>query len=224
MGKRADTADNVAFPVLVLTQHPEDYAGNLRESGIEPIFAPNFGDFLDCLKDRTVCGFVLEVDEVLHSPALERVHLFQLSEVFPLLRVRRRKLDNALTYLDEPAEFVTRVSRFLPRPARIAPRAPVMLEALLADADDPLFSAPKPGTILDVSASGGLVNCEKAFGGDGVLRLRIAKLSDPAPITADVCWCMKHGRDHLRHCAGVRFREITPAQARELEERAMAGA
>jgi len=44
--------------------------------------------------------------------------------------------------------------------------------------------------------------------------VRIPGLFDQTPITAGVCWRALHGA--VRHCAGVRFMEISEAQAREL--------
>jgi hypothetical protein len=223
MDKPDGAADKVPRPVLVLTQHPEDYGEKFREMGLDPLFANNFEDLLKRLNNRPVSGFVLELAEVLRSPSLERGHFFHLSEAFPLLRVRRREGDNSLTYLDDPGDFMTQVRRFWPRLARLAPRVPVMLEALVAAGDDPEFTAPMRGAIFDVSTSGGLVNSELAFEENGLLRLRIAKLSDPTPITADICWHMTRGRNRLRHCVGVRFREIRPGQVQELEARALSG-
>jgi c-di-GMP-binding flagellar brake protein YcgR len=120
-----------------------------------------------------------------------------------------------VAFLDNPEGFLDQVRRFFPRRARLQPRAPVVLEALLAAADDPGFTAPSRAVILDISSSGGLVMGKDLLEPGGLLRLRIARLSDQAPITAGVCWQGEHGKGH--RCAGVRFVEISPRQTEELE-------
>jgi len=221
-----DLDDAFTRPVLVLTRHPEDYKETLLASGLTPVFAAGMAEVGERLKEQAVSGFVLELGEVWNARGLQREHLFQLAEAFPLLRVRRlRQQGDSLEFMDRPQDFVSRALRFFPRRARLAPRAPVVLDALLAKADDPEFDAPTQGTILDVSANGGLVLGAESFSKGDLLNLRIGGLADCAPITAGVCWRGEHGRaGKSRHCAGLRFMDMAPGQAEEIEARILAGA
>ncbi|GAB6126069.1 PilZ domain-containing protein [Humidesulfovibrio idahonensis] len=220
-----DLDDALTRPVLVLTKHPEDYRQTLQASGLTPVFAADMRELGQRLQDQAVSGFVLEFDAVWQTRGLQREHLFQLAEAFPLLRVHRAHANDALEFMDKPQDFVSQVLRFFPRRARLAPRAPVVLQALLANANDPGFNAASQATILDVSTNGGLVLGAESFSKGDLLNLRIGGLSDPAPITAGVCWRGKHGQQgRSRHCAGLRFMGLTPGQAEEIETRLLAGA
>lgn len=212
--------DGFTRPVLVLTRHPEDFADDFLAAGLEPHFAADMQQLQEILKAKAVSGFVLEVDQVFQAKGLEREHLFHLSEAFPLLRVRR-SAQGPTAFIDDPESFLEQVRRFFPRRARLKPRAPVVLEALLAAADDPGFTAPSRAVILDISPSGGLLMGQGPLEPGGLVQLRIARLSDQAPITAGVCWQGEHGKGHS--CVGVRFVEISPRQAEELESAAAGG-
>jgi len=209
-----EPVDGDARPVLVLTHHPQDYSEDMLAAGLTPLFAANMPELMSILRRRAVSGFVLEVDQVLHTRGLEREHLYLLAEAFPLLRVRRQRSERALALLDDPERFAEQVRHFFPRWARLTPRAPVLLDAVLAAPDDTAFAAALPATVLDISATGGLLMGKAPLPWGDLLRLRIPGLSDPAPITAGVCWRALHGAG--RHCAGVRFMEISDAQVREL--------
>jgi len=202
-------------PVLVLAEHPEEYADAVRPLGLAPIGATSVAELLGYLATQTVSGFVLEVEKVLHAPAQERGHLFHLAEAFPLLRVRRNA-DSAPVYLDDMQTFAAQARSFEPRRARNIMRSPVVLQALMARADDPDFLSPKPVTILDVSPFGGATNCDTELALGEEVRLRIQELSDPAPIRACVCWCKQRSRARLRFSSGLRFFDISPTQISEL--------
>lgn len=208
-----------ARPVLVLAKHPADYEADCRAAGLEPLCAASMRELLEVLKERAVSGFVFEVDEVLHAGRPLREHVFHLAEAFPLLRALRHGADGQIAFLDDPETFVTQVQRFFPRRARLAPRSPVLLEALLAPADGPAQAEPaepERAVILDVSSTGGLIMGGGVLEPGHLVHLRIPTLSDSAPITAGVCW--SGGGKGCRRRAGVRFMEIRPGQARELAE------
>lgn len=209
-------------PVLVLAQRPQDYAADLRLPGLAPQFVSSVPQLLESLAEQPVSGFVLEVETVLQAPALERGHLFQLAEAFPLLRARRSGQNGAPAYLDDVQDFAVEVRGFSPRPARHVPRVPVLLRALLqrreADghADD---AAGIPATILDISACGGALACEAAFEPGEELSMRILDFSDPEPIDTLICWSGRRGGPGAPRCSGVRFLHMGPGQACELGAR-----
>lgn len=207
-------------PVLVLAKRPDQYAEAVRPLGLAPIGATSVAELLGYLAHQTVSGFVLEVEKVLRAPAQERAHLFHLAEAFPLLRVRRNA-DSAPVYLDDMQTFAAQARSFEPRRARNIMRSAVVLQALMARADDPDFLAPKSVTILDVSPFGGATNSDTELElGEEVL-LRITELSDSTAIRACVCWCKQRSRARLRFSSGLRFFDISPAQIGELALRFM---
>lgn len=205
-----------ARPVLVLAKRPADYEADCRAAGLEPLCASSMQELQEVLKEHAVSGFVFEVGEVLHAGRPLREHVFHLAEAFPLLRTLRLGADGQVAFLDDPETFVAHVQRFFPRRARLAPRSPVLLQALLAPADAAGGAAqaePEHAILLDVSSTGGLIAGGGALEPGHLVQLRIPALSDSAPITAGVCWSGGKGR---RRRAGVRFMEIRPEQAREL--------
>lgn len=213
----------LARPVLVLAARPQDYADDLAAPGLAPLYVPDVAELLERLAGQPVCGFVLEMDKVLHAPALERGHLFELAEAFPLLRARGARQGGPPVYLDDPLDFVAEVRGFAPRPARHVPRVPVLLHAVLARRSG-LGQEALPATILDLSACGGALNCETEFAPGEELSLRILELSDPEPLPALIRWSGLRGRAKCRRCAGVRFLGMRPGQAEELGQRFLGGA
>lgn len=85
-------------------------------------------------------------------------------------------------------------------------------------------SAGQPALFLDLSACGGALGCEVLLTRGEELHLRILELEDTAPVTALVCWSGQRGRSSGRRCAGVRFLNMRPGQARELAERRLCSA
>lgn len=217
-------------PVLVLTDRPPDYSAVLGFPWLEPLFESSVAGLLERLAGQSVSGFVLELDKVLHASGLEREHLFQLSEAFPLLRVRREE-QGGLAFLDDVERFAVQVRELSPRLARHVPRVPVLLGAVLRRRDPgaPEAAAKStsagglPATFLDISACGGALCCETELGPGEELGVRILDLADAAPITALVCWSGRRGRNATRRCVGVRFLDMSPAQVRELGERYLGG-
>lgn len=215
--RKNQTQNNVGRAVLVLAERPLDYADDLKDPGLVPIFVSSVEGLQDALSERLVSGFVLEVDTVLRANALDRGHLFQLAEAFPLLRALRSNQDVAPRYLDDLNAFAEEVRGFSPRPARHVPRVPVLLRALLQRRKGGLGEAVVPATLLDISACGGSLNCEQEFDPGEELTLRIMELSDPSPLEVVICWCGRRDRrGSLGCCAGVRFLNVHPGQAREL--------
>ncbi|OIO04328.1 MAG: hypothetical protein AUJ49_02925, partial [Desulfovibrionaceae bacterium CG1_02_65_16] len=181
-----ELADGDARPVLVLTRHPEDYAEDMLAAGLTPLFAAGMPELMGLLRKHAVSGFVLEVDQVLHTRGLEREHLYLLAEAFPLLRVRRPRSARAMALLDDPERFADKVRRFFPRRARLMPRVPVLFDAVLTGPDDPGFAEALPATVLDVSATGGLLMGKGPLPAGNMWRVRIPGLFDQTPITAGV--------------------------------------
>jgi hypothetical protein len=213
----------LARPVMVLAGRPQDYVEDLALPGLAPVYAADVAELLERLAGQAVSGFVLEVDTVLHAPATERGHLFELAEAFPLLRARGARQGGAPAYMDDPLGFVSEVRGFDPRPARHVPRVPVLLNAMLMRRNGNGREV-LPATLLDLSACGGALNCEADFVPGEELGLRILELSDPEPIPALICWSGLRGRATCRRCVGVRFLSIRPEQAAELGQRFLGGA
>ncbi len=213
----------LARPVLVLAGRPQDYADDLTVPGLAPLFVPDVAELLGRLAGQAVSGFVLEVDKVLHAPALERGHLFELAEAFPLLRARGARQDGSPVYLDNPLDFVAQVRGFDPRPARHVPRVPVLLHALLTRRNGNGHEV-LPATILDLSACGGALNCEAEFAPGEELSVSIQELNDSEPLPALICWSGLRGRATCRRCVGVRFLGMRPGQAEEIGQRFLGGA
>jgi len=217
--------------VLVLTDGSPDYDADLGFPWLEPIYEATVAGLLERLADQPVSGFVLELDKVLHASGAERESLFQLSEAFPLLRVRRSGQGGALAYLDDLERFAIQVRALSPRLARHVPRVPVLLRAVLRrsgqeassggvpDGTAGEVSGGLPATFLDLSVCGGALGCDAELAPGEELGVRFLELSDAAPITALVCWSGRRGRGGKRRCAGVRFLDMSPSQARELGER-----
>ena len=84
--------------------------------------------------------------------------------------------------------------------------------------------AGQPALFLDLSACGGALGCETLLTPGEELHLRFLELEDTAPVTALVCWSGQRGRRSGRRCAGVRFLNMRPGQARELAERGLCSA
>jgi hypothetical protein len=211
---------------MVLTERPQDYAAALGFPWLEPVHEATVAGLLERLAEQPVSGFVLELDKVLHAGPAERETLFQLSEAFPLLRVRRLERGDGVSFLDDLERFALQVRAVAPRLARHVPRVPVLLHALLlrqghgqregareGDADG------LPATILDISTCGGALCCDAELEPGEELGVRILGLSSQEPVTALVCWSGRRGRDALRRCIGVRFLHMSPGLARELGER-----
>lgn len=212
-------------PVLVLTERPPDYESALGFPWLEPLYESTVPGLLGRLAEQPASGFVLELDMVLHATGQEREHLFQLSEAFPLLRVRRLE-QGGLSYLDDLERFAIQARDISPRLARHVPRVPVVLRAMLLrqGGGAPSVAADEaggglPATFLDLSVCGGALCCDADLNPGEELGVRILDLSDAAPITALVCWSGQRGRDARRRCVGVRFLDMSPGQARELGER-----
>lgn len=217
-------------PVLVLTERPPDYESVLGFPWLEPLYESTVAGLLERLADQPVSGFVLELDKVLHATGPEREHLFQLSEAFPLLRVRRSEQSGGLAYLDDLERFAIQVRALSPRLARHVPRVPVLLRAVLrrqghgpldreADGTANGWADGLPATFLDLSVCGGALCCDAELDPGEELGVRILELADAAPVTALVCWSGRRGRDAMRRCVGVRFLDMTPSQTRELNDR-----
>lgn len=85
-------------------------------------------------------------------------------------------------------------------------------------------SAGQPALFLDLSACGGALGCEALLTPGEELHLRILELEDTAPVSALVCWSGQRGKRSGRRCAGVRFLNMRPGQARELAERRLCSA
>ncbi|HWR03621.1 MAG TPA: PilZ domain-containing protein [Humidesulfovibrio sp.] len=217
-----DGGEELTRPVLVLAGRPQDYADDLAVPGLAPLYVPDVAELLDRLAGQPVSGFVLEMDKVLHAPALERGHLFELAEAFPLLRARGARQGGPPVYLDDPRDFVAEVRGFDPRPARHVPRVPVLLHALLTRRSGG-GEQTLPATILDLSACGGALNCETEFAPGEELFLSVLELSDPEPMPALICWSGLRGRATCRRCVGVRFLGMRPGQAEELGQRFLGG-
>lgn len=204
-------ADGVRM-VMVLTQRPGDIGAALAEPGLKPVHAADVDELLAALQGRPVSGFALDVDMVLRAPVAQRELLYHLSQVFPLLRLRRK--GQAVVCLDDAADFRAAALGFAPREARHEPRSPVLLRGLLEGPG--AAEGGLPADILDVSSQGGLLSANRPLKGD--LPLRILDIADQSPVTARVCWSRPPGRGS-RHGAGVRFLDIRPGQAGELTER-----
>jgi hypothetical protein len=219
--KATQSGGGIPRPVLVLTERPPDYESVLGFPWLEPLYESTVAGLLERLAAQPVSGFVLELDKVLHAPGPEREQLFQLSEAFPLLRVRRSEQGGGFAYLDNLERFAIQVRALSPRLARHVPRVPVLLRAVLqrrgpgpADAAGGL-----PATFLDLSVCGGALCCDAELGPGEELGVRILDLADAVPLTALVCWSGWRGRDAKRRCVGVRFLNMSPSQAKELGER-----
>jgi len=227
--KATQSGGGVPRPVLVLTERWPDYESVLGFPWLEPLYESSVAGLLERLADQPVSGFVLELDKVLHATGMEREHLFQLSEAFPLLRVRRSE-QGGLACLDDLERFALLVRGLSPRLARHVPRVPVLLGAVLRRHErGPQDRAPDaateedavglPATFLDISACGGALCCEAELGPGEEIDVRILELSDAAPLTSLVCWSGWRGRNATRRCVGVRFLGMSPNQAKELGER-----
>lgn len=216
------SGSGLARPVPVLAARLEDYAPGLALPGLAPVHVSSVAGLLQLLARQAVSGFVLELDTVLRATAMERGYLFQLAEAFPLLRVRGARPGGSVAFLDDPADFAARVRGFEPRPARHAPRLPVLLHALVAR-PGAVGREAFPATILDLSASGGALCCAGSFEPGEELALSIQDLRDPAPMQALACWSGLRGRGRPRRHLGVRFLDMRPGQASELEQRLLGG-
>jgi len=224
--QETQSGGGVSRPVLVLTDGSPDYDADLGFPWLAPIYEATVAGLLERLTDQPVSGFVLELDKVLHAPGAERESLFQLSEAFPLLRVRRSEQGGVLTYLDDLERFAIQVRALSPRLARHVPRVPVLLRGVLrrsgkgasSDGAPGGMSGGLPATFLDLSACGGALGCDAELDPGEELGVHILELSDAAPVTALVCWSGLHGKGGKRR-AGVRFLNMSPGQAQELGER-----
>lgn len=205
--------------VLVLTERPDDYSRDLGRLGLKPHFASQVSDLLDRLQDTPACGFVLEVDRVMHAKRVERDHLLKVAGSFPLLRTMRRGEDSVLSYLDDPACFATNVKVFSPRRVRCHARVPVRLNGLIAHEDDLAFARALKTNLLDLSVTGGFAYSQDEFVGQELVRLRILELSDPAPIQAHVRWRKPWGSPHTLPGLGLLFVDIRSGQLDELVAR-----
>ncbi len=205
--------------VLVLTERPDEYSRDLGRLGLKPHFVSKVSCLLDRLQDTPACGFVLEVDRVMHAKRVERDHLLKVVGSFPLLRTMRKGEDNSLSYLDDPGCFATNVKVFSPRRVRCHARVPVRLNALIAPEDDLDFVGAARANLLDISASGGFAYSLRDFSGEECVRLRILELSDPAPIQAHVRWRRPWGDPHTLPGLGLLFVDIRSGQLDELVSR-----
>jgi len=209
-------------PVLVLTERAPDYEAALGFPWIEPLYESTVAGLLERLANQPVSGFVLELDKVLHATGMEREHLFQLSEAFPLLRVRRSEQGGTLAYLDDLERFAIQVRSQSPRLARHVPRVPVLLSAMVYRHErgtSEYVADGLPATFLDISACGGALCCNTELDPGEELGVRILEFSDATPFTALVCGSGRRGRDAMRRCVGVRFLAMSPGQTRERGER-----
>lgn len=205
--------------VFVLTDKPWDYDQDMRRLGLTPIYAPSSARLLEQLQQELSSGLVLEVDKVMRSSGPEREQLFQLADVFPVLRVLRRGLDREMVYLDDPDGFSTKVEAFLPREVRHSGRVPVLLHGVMASGADGDFSTPLQASILDLSDCGGFVSCNGDIGDGNQVLLRIAEMDDPTPVLAGIRWRRKNGTRARRNGMGLRFLSIRSGQLRELAVR-----
>lgn len=205
--------------VLVLTERPDDYSRDLGRLGLKPHFAKKVSGMLDRLQDTPACGFVLEVDRVMHAKRVERDHLFKVIGSFPLLRTMRKGEDHLLSYLDDPACFAKNVKMFSPRRVRSHARVPVRLNVLIALEDDLAFARALKTNLLDISTSGGFVYSQEDFADQEMVRLRILELSDPAPIQAHIRWRKPWGNPNTLPGLGLLFVDIRPGQLDELVTR-----
>jgi hypothetical protein len=205
--------------VLVLTERPDDYSRDLGRLGLKPHFASKVSSLLDKLQDTPACGFVLEVDRVMHANRAERDHLLKVVGSFPLLRSIRKGEDCVLSYLDDPTCFATNVKVFSPRRVRCHARVPVRLNVLIAPEDDLAFDSGLKTNLLDISTSGGFAYSHEDFVGQELVRLRILELSDPAPIQAHIRWRKPWGSADTLPGLGLLFVDIRSGQLDELVTR-----
>ena len=90
--------------------------------------------------------------------------------------------------------------------------------------EPPVLPPGQPALFLDLSACGGALGCDAELIPGEELDLRILELADTAPIAALVCWSGRRGSRSGRRCSGVRFLNMRPGQARELDERRLRAA
>lgn len=207
--------------VIVLTDRSEGYGPELLRLGLTPHYAPSVDYLLHSL-DNSARGLVLEVGKVMRAPEPGRDQLFQLSKVFPVLRVLRRGPEHALVYLDEAESFSAQVQVFTPRHVRQCGRVPVLLGGLLAAEDDVDFASPVRANILDLSGGGGLVSSAGDFSFGETVRLRIEDMEDRTPILSTIRWRKAEKRTSSRIGLGLNFLSIRPGQVRELLTRFLA--
>lgn len=101
--------------------------------------------------------------------------------------------------------------------SRVPPRAGARREP-------PFLPPAQPALFLDLSACGGALGCDAELCPGEELDLRILELADTSPIAAQVCWSGRRGSRSGRRCSGVRFLNMRPGQARELDERRLRAA
>lgn len=215
-------ADSASRDVLVLTDRPQDYEGEMERLRLAAQYASSVTYLLDRLHDHPVGGFVLEVEKVMRAPRAERSQIFQLAGVFPVLRVLRQGQGGEATYLDDLEGFPSRVQGFTPRAVRYSVRVPVVLEGMLAANEDVDFTDAARANILDLSDGGGFVSSPCAFATGELVRLRIESLEDRTPILSNICWRKAKARTSGRNGFGLRFLNIRPGQLKELAARHLA--
>lgn len=132
-----------------------------------------------------------------------------------LLRAELRRTQHFLA----GAQDMTSVAPFAAARSfsRVTPRAG-------AHRESPLSQPGQPALFLDLSPCGGALGCDAELVPGEELDLRILELMDTAPIAALVCWSGRRGSRSGRRCSGVRFLNMRPGQARELDERRLRAA
>lgn len=204
------------------------YLDQVRRVVGEPVIVGTVSELFSCMVREQFSGILLDVPTLVRASTGEKASLYDLLNVFPVLRVKwdpRAATVRALFYdrLPKPGagleDFVrSQCAAFAPRSIRRGERIPLHCNVMVSNSRDFPPSSLIRTVTLNVSAGGCFLIGAGPWARGRRLWLRIVELEDQSPIEVEIRWGKEWGESLGIPGAGVRFLSIAPQQLDRLTE------